>query len=1201
VTVLDLKFLGTPVVTWQDRPLKFATRKALALLAYLVVEPGVHARDHLAALIYPESETRLAYAGLRNTLARLREALHEQAEPLRLERDSIGFNFATAYTLDLDRVSAAVAALQAGTPATETTLAQLQGATRDARGPFLDGLTLPEAPEFDNWTAMQRAAWQRRLDLIYDHLSQQQLNAQQLGSAIETVALWINQNRLNENAYRRLMRLHFLKGDRAAALQTYEICRTLLSQELGAAPTPRTLELLAQIRLSAPPPAAHTAGVARRASFHLPLVGRVPEHQQLAQLYAAAAAGQTQVVTVAGESGMGKTRLAAEFLARAVVEGADILEGRAFETGEHLAFQPLIDALRGRLERENAPEDLLDDVWLAELAHVLPELHERYPDLPRTGHDETTARSRLFEAFARMGQALAARRPVVWLVDDVQWADADTLELLHYLARRWHEHRAPVLLILLARQEAVFQDARLRDWLATLARAAASTQLNLMRLSLPDTRLLVDALTGGQKPLDDRAGGAAALAQWLFDETHGQPFFVAETLANLDENGTLVWRGAHDAARTLDVPATLAHIRAKGQVLAPAIRDVIRARLGRTSRPAAALLGAAAVVGRNCTFARLCQVSGAGEVDALDALDELLAARLLSEAADEPRPYNIAHDRIRDVVYSELGSARQKVYHRRELDALLAEQAAPAEMAFHALAAGEWQAAFEHSLSAAKEAMKLYAVSSATYHYETARRLLNEQRAQADAATRQRLYLELGKAFEIEFHQLYALAVYQEMQALAVAQGERAMELAALVASCNVRSMPFDAHDVGQAALLAAQALPLARGLGDLQAEAQIETSLAMLHLAGDRRAAPALPHVENAARLARLAGAAEPLGFALMSLGTLRIARGEIEQAAEAWQEAQDLYRREGNRPRLQDAIHVFGMLALSAGEFERALAYLAEAYAANEALDNATERTSIAATRTAIYLMRCEYARVLEELAPLRDLDESRIASQWLINVRQQLAWSYYELGAYDTAQEQCRRALGYADVGQPFLHLPTLTLLTLSHVARGELGQAAQTAAQGAAIFDREGMLYPDWWEALPFPLAQGELALAQGDIAQAASCAEYLWEKSVTLRLRHLLPSVLFFRARIALAQGDKAAATRELEQARQLCDEMGARRDLWGICWALAQLEAERGNAETAERLKNQARAAIAFAAEQIGAPGMRATFLARADVQSVMQ
>jgi DNA-binding PadR family transcriptional regulator len=123
----------------------------------------------------------------------------------------------------------------------------LQDAVDGVRGPFLEAFSLPDAPEFDKWIIFQRTVWDERLNLIYDHLSNHQLESQLIQRAIETVNCWLDLDPLNESAYRRLMRLHFINGNRSAALRTYKTCRSFLVDELGVEPSPNTEKVFAYI------------------------------------------------------------------------------------------------------------------------------------------------------------------------------------------------------------------------------------------------------------------------------------------------------------------------------------------------------------------------------------------------------------------------------------------------------------------------------------------------------------------------------------------------------------------------------------------------------------------------------------------------------------------------------------------------------------------------------------------------------------------------------------------------------------------------------------------------------------------------------------------------------------------------------------------------------------------------------------------
>lgn len=1193
---LEIRLLGPPEVFHGGNPVKFAARKALALFLYLVVESGAHPREKLQATFWPESETRQARSALRTTLLRIKDALKGLEEPLRMEGDRVAFNASNASFLDLEFVTRAVTDTQPIHQIAPPTLALLQNAVKAARGPFLEAFSLPDTPAFNDWVVIQRNILGGRLNLIHDRLSNHQLETHLIHPAIETVNRWLVLDRLNESAYQRLMRLHFLNSDRSAALQAYVTCRELLDKELGVKPSSETEEVLAYIRSGEVPDSLlENQAEAREEAFHIPFVGRSSEYQSLVGVFHLAQKGKPQVAVVSGESGMGKTRLADEFLKWAGTQGADILRGRAYETSGGLPYQPIIDALRERLERENAPEDLLDDAWLAELTRILPELRERYPDLQAVSGDEATARSRLFEAIARLGTALSARSPLILLMDDLQWADAGTLELLHYLTRSWRASNNPILLLILMREESLAHETGLRDWMSGLTRDLPVTRLSLPPVQASDIRELVQSLTGGN------AEGVSDLSAWLTAETNGQPFFVVETLSALDDYGALVWVGGESAAPVLDPLGTLANLKSMdSQSLAPAINDLILSRLEWLSKPASALLSAAAVIGRDCGFLRLQQVSGTDEQNSLDALDELLSARLIRETRNNARPYIISHDRIRETVYAQLSAARREVFHRRALTALTESKAPSAELAYHALSAREWGFAFQHSLNAGDEAMRLYEVKTAVGHYEISRTLLNENDSVTDEESCLHLYTQLGLACELEFHHREAVTVYEEMKVQAFARDSRKMELAALVALCKVLPLPYDSQDLEKAVSLAMQAYSLAQTLEDLKAQAQIELSLARTHKFGDRQIESTLQHLRAAEGWARKAGVCDELGVVLLDLGVALMFLGQLEQAGPILTESMEIFRELNQSPRVLSCLHNLAIIQLEMGKFDSVLTLMEEAYRANKALGSPTSIYSLAITQNVVYILRGQYGPALEALLPSLEMDESQIVSGIWVDIFQQLAWCYYDLGAYDAGLDYCQRAVSHHDQTSQTGCSPAYTMLALLHIRRGNLTEADAAVRKGWENFDLQWQTYAGWPETLSILEAEAELALAQGELDRVARCVHQLLGKYEELELRHFEPGILFLQARVQLAAGNKEDAYQTLCDALTLSDEMGAHRNVWEMCAVLGKLEAERGNETTAAQLKERASMEAQLIAEHAGTPELRKIFLSRPDVQNTL-
>jgi len=696
---LQLLLLGTPVVKHGELTLTFSTRKALALLVYLAVEGGIHPRKTLSEAFWPELDAEHGRAALRATLLELRKLLERSHGPgeqahLLVERDTLGFDQGSPLMLDLLLVESASKQVGQGIEpladqALEVLLAQLEQATRQAHGPFLAGFTLRDSQFFDDWSRQQREYWHLRVQQLFDVLSRVYERAGDGERAIETVSRWLSFDPLNEEGYRRLMRLRFSQGDRAGALRAYANGRAVLADQLQVEPEPETVALAKRIRHTAPlhpprsqPPHA-SPGQPPANLMDGPFLGRTAEFGALIECYQRVHAGQPQLVLIQGETGIGKTRLASEFVGWAQAQGAEVLAGRALQTGRQLPYQPLIDALRRQLEQEHAPDDLLSAVWLAELSRLLPELRDHYPDLPVPSTDEALGHNRLFEAIARLVQLWAARRPLVLLLDDMQWADTATLDLLLYLARGLAEQPAPLLLLLNLRTGADPLPEAQSTWVMALKRMRMPlTALVLTAFTREETQQFVQALAWAEQPFEMGTNGStggclenkeastfrevlAPFANWLYFQTCGQPFYLVETLKGLLAREIIVPSLQEHGSWGLVLRSGLLAQTPVGELIPSSVRELIRSQLAQLTPSAWALLVAGAALGQGLTFERLIQVAQLDEQEGLRALEELLRHGWLVEEARAFDGYAFPREMIREVVYQEAGATRQRLVQRR--------------------------------------------------------------------------------------------------------------------------------------------------------------------------------------------------------------------------------------------------------------------------------------------------------------------------------------------------------------------------------------------------------------------------------------------------------------------------------------------------------------------------------------------------------
>ena len=511
------------------------------------------------------------------------------------------------------------------------------------------------------------------------------------------------------------------------------------------------------------------------------LVGREEEISLMRRAFKQVQNGQHRVVFISGEPGIGKTRIARDFT-RWCEESqqATILWGYCYEMSGQLPYQPIVDAINAHAQT-CSPEKLRSMLGTnaSDLAKIVPEIRLKLPELPEPEPlGPEPERRNLYNAVARYFNTLALERPFILVLDDLQWADAATLQLLNFLTVQGGvspfesvsgnvKNNSLPFYMLLYRAGEVYETHPLRGLIAALQRNGVGEELRLQRLSEEEVQQLL--MNMARQPVTPVFAGE------IYRHTEGNPFFIGEAVRSLIMEGKVVWTGERWQSTVkiteLEIPQS--------------VRLLIERRLVNLSPECRATLTLAAVLGRQFSSALLCKARNLSEEIIAEHIDNAIQIQILSSlisasaiGSDAVGYYGqdidlaFTHDKIREVLYQWLNPLRRRTLHRQAAQAIESYYTAQlqpyySQLGYHYQMAEDFTKAVDYLLKAAQHARSVYAFVDAGNYVKTALDLLigDEERPRRAALLGQlaNIYLYTGQLESAMQAGLAACALWRDL------------------------------------------------------------------------------------------------------------------------------------------------------------------------------------------------------------------------------------------------------------------------------------------------------------------------------------------------------------------------------------------------------------------------------------------------------